>query len=403
MSQTTSLQIAPPEISLQVRPDEAYLYHAWDVARASFLDYILNRRGQDKLRRNTRNNYEVALRQFFDGLPPVWPPIPPWLTTATLANQWFQKLSQAGKPIIENGVEVDRTGLSPRNVNLKLAAMRTFFDYVRQKFEIPYTPDQDPYLDSDLLFLSEDRRNVLLWSPAWRNPFDPKVVERLAVSQTARYPTTEDVAAILAQIDTTILVGKRDYALLLTLFSTACRSEEVLNLHWGDLQPIPNGNYSFYFWGKNGQYQGVELQKEAHQVICDYLAAAGRLDSMDDDDYVFAPLFPNRAKRLMPGYSGDANRPLSNDWANKIIKNYARRAGVNLDLAHLHGLRHARARHTIEAMLEKHGVADVMVVNRLLRHSNLAVTQRYIESLDDLPEDVWANEAIKAVRKNGTH
>lgn len=405
-----NLTIIPPEISLAL-PEDEYILRAWSIARLSFLDHVQNRKGQDKPRVRTRRVYEVALRQFLDGLisnnsisnVPIWPPVLPWQATATLANQWFDRLSRVGKPVYENGVEVGRTGLSAQSVNVKLAALKSFYDYVRHKFEIPYTAKHDPFLKSGLLFFAEDRRSVLLWSPEWRNPFDPKVVARLPVNEMPVYPTTQEVAAILSKIDASTLIGKRDYALLLTLFSTACRSEEILNLRWGDLHPTPGGNYAFFFWGKGGKYEGVELQREVYQVICDYLTAAGRLATMDKGDYIFAPLFPNRIERLMPNLSLTTNRPLSNDTANQILKRYAQQAGVDLDRAHLHGLRHARARHTIDEMTRQHGVADVMVVNRILRHSSLAVTQRYIETTGGLPEDTWATAAIAAVKPNGAN
>jgi hypothetical protein len=63
-------------------------------------------------------------------------------------------------------------------------------------------------------------------------------------------------------------------------------------------------------------------------------------------EYVFIPLYPERVRRL-PGHAGrplQPDRPLSVSSANRIVKKYARRAGVDPAKAHLRGLRRAAAR-----------------------------------------------------------
>lgn len=405
--------------------DTSYLVQKWQEARDRFLMWVLTRKGlePENLRANTRKTYKVALDQFFDGLydnygMAVWPRIAqPWSITHQHIEAWRLTMGTQGKAVFEKrpsinsgcdgkmrSVEVGRAGISSASLALKLAALKEFFDFVKFKYELPFQPIlHQALVDGEMLFLSESGRQVTLWAAAASNPFDPQRVERPRVTPYGRAvePTTAEVAAIFNQINLETVHGKRDYALLLAFYSTACRASEILNLKWSDLQETNGDHFTFSFRGKSGKIDQVALDREAYGAMVIYLQAAGRYPP-EPDDYIFTPL-SEKHKNLpwyQPGHELDRNRPLDHDTAAQILKRYARLAGVDSARAHLHGLRHAATQETIEAMERQTGAVDVLELKRLLRHSNLNTTQIYAERKRRV-EDPYASARIAAVRPSG--
>ena len=82
-----------------------------------------------------------------------------------------------------------------------------------------------------------------------------------------------------------------------------------------------------------------------YRALCAYLEMDGRPPGrMAAGDHVFVPLHPERVRRL-PGHASTSigrNRPLSVGFANRILKKYARRAGVDGRKATLRGWRAGR-------------------------------------------------------------
>lgn len=402
--------------------DTSYLVQQWQAARDRFLFYILTKEGMEaeNLRHNTKKAYGVALAQFFDGLYDsygiaLWPRIQqPWAITKGHVQRWRLILGLQGKPVYgkvedpQTGklkkAEVDRTGLASSSINLKLAALKEFFDFLQHDYELPYQPFlHNPFLQADppILFEAESDRHVVLWDPGAYNPFNSKSIKRAKVDPYSRStePTMDELARIFDQINLDAVGGKRDYALLLAIYATACRASEILNLKWGDLQPTAEGSYMFSFRGKSGKTDRVEMAKEVYDNIVLYLQAAGRLEGIGEDDYVFTRL-GDSYKRL-PVFKGvdlDPNTPISHDTASGILKKYARRAGVDKKKAHLHALRHAATTQTRIDMEKELGAVDLLTIKHLLRHSNLNTTQIYVDKRPVAANDPWAKSRIDAVR-----
>lgn len=410
-------------------PQVTSLVRLWERSRAEYLHWILARKGSSKeqARVNTRNTYRIAMEQFFDGIwpkfhpqheaemvqqgydvVPIWPELVPWNVTSTTARQYKDILAQYGKPVkgsveLESGKrvrsEVERTGLGESSINVKLAALKTYFDFLVSQFEIPYRPhEHELLLRAGLLFPDETGRKVLLWSTSWRNPFDPNIVSPYKISNTPVFLTEDEVEAIFAQINTDCLTGIRDFALLLTIWSTACRVSEVLNLCWGDIKPKGDGNFTFGFRGKSGKYERVELQAEAYQVIVRYLQVTDQLDTMEPASPVFTAVDQDRILRIDAVREmypdGVPDKAISYSTVDQMFKKYAARAGVPVEKAHLHALRHGRGRQMLRGMKAKNGTVNIFEINKILRHSSLDMTKHYTDMLDDV-EDPWAKDAIK--------
>jgi integrase/recombinase XerD len=154
------------------------------------------------------------------------------------------------------------------------------------------------------------------------------------------------------------LLGRRDRAVLETLYGAGLRISELVAL---DVDDVDLESASVLVRsGKGGRGRMVPLGAHARRAVGDYRAVARReLLARGRGRGAAAPLFLNaRGGRL--GRQGC--------W--KILRGYARRAGLEAQLSP-HTLRHSFATHMLDAG------ADVRVVQELLGHASLATTQIY--------------------------
>lgn len=350
--------------------EDTSLWMAWIDAYHHWLE--AKRRKNDT--GSTAGNYETAWRQFFR-----WVQVRPWEVTPELAERWAAYLGREGKEIVDRrtGLVVGREPLGKSTFNLKLAAMSDFYSFIQKKYD--------------------------LWPADRRNPFD--AVERAKVSPygKAKYPSVEEAKALLAAINTECLTGKRDFALLYTILVTCRRSAEILNLKWGDLKETTAGDFVFEYRYKGGAIKRAVLNRKCYSAITTYLKADGRLETIQAGDYIFVALDEERASRVNKKASTEPNQPISNNLANRILKKYARRAGVDAGKAHIHGLRHVGARLRVQQMKAGRGGVDYEEVMRLLGHSSLAVTQVYTQTVLDDPVDQGGQGAADELLPKGKY
>lgn len=334
---------------LVVLPEPAARWAIWIDCRDRWLENKERVGGS----RHTRRTYATAWKQFFGWATNT----PPWAITSVHVQAWVAHLTED-------------LGLADTTVNLKLAALSSFYHYAATRYTV-----------------IADGREVALFGGRV-NPF--KNVDRIRTTPYGRsqYPSFDEVQRILASIRLETAQGWRDMALLLGFYLTARRSSEWLHLKWGDIHEGERGRY-FTYRAKRGQVKKAALPAELWQVIRRYLQAVGRWESMTDEDYIFTALHPERAARL--GVPVEPNKPISNATANRILKKYGRRAGVPLEKCHLHGLRHAAARRRYERG------DDLMEISKLLAHANISVTQIYTDCVLNEPEDTSAHELFAEV------
>ena len=148
---------------------------------------------------NTAKTYETAWKQFFR-----WSQVKPWEVTPQLAERWTVFLAHEGREIKDrnNGTIIRRQPLSDSSINLKLAALSSFYNFVQKGYD--------------------------LWPANRRNPFDGVERNKISPYGRAKYPTADEAKALLAAINPDTLTGKRDFALLFTILVTCRRSSEVL-------------------------------------------------------------------------------------------------------------------------------------------------------------------------------
>ncbi len=165
--------------------------------------------------------------------------------------------------------------------------------------------------------------------------------------------TEEEVEALLAVPDTSVLLGMRDRTMLEVLYASGLRVSELVGLSLPQIN-LQQGLVKVI--GKGNKERLVPLGEEALNWLERYVRnTRGMLLGAVQSDV----LFPSRRGSAMTRQAF---------W--QLIKRYALQAGISKPLSP-HTLRHAFATHLLN-----HG-ADLRVVQLLLGHSSLSTTQIY--------------------------
>ena len=172
-----------------------------------------------------------------------------------------------------------------------------------------------------------------------------------------RLPTVLSPAAALRLLEspnTATRLGRRDRALLETLYATGCRASEVVGLRPVDLD-LRKGTARCI--GKGDKERQVPLGSSAIAAISVYL-------SQD------RPALVARRPETDVVFVAKSGRPLSRIGLWSIVKRHARASGASSDVSP-HTLRHSFATHLLA------GGADLRVVQEMLGHASIATTQIY--------------------------
>ena len=318
---------------------EELLQGWWDDAAAAWIETKLARSGSE----HTQRAYESSVRTFFE-----FCQVRPWEVGGVQVIAWQQAMR--GK------------GLSEATVNLRLAALSSFYAFCCYRYVVT-----DPATGREIPLMEHN--------PVAR-------VERAKVSpyEKSVYLSVDEVRALLRSIPRNTVVGLRDYALIVTYLYTGRRSSEVRTLRWGDIRQ--EGGRVWYDWKGKGKKRTDELPLPAYNAIVAYLEAAGRLEGMGEEDFIFTAL-SGVATRL-PGVEEVGSRPLSSSFVNRVVKKGARRAGLKWKRIHTHTLRHTAA------MLRYDLSGDVKKLKDFLNHSSLATTQIYLDHNEKRTDTLWA-------------
>ncbi len=180
--------------------------------------------------------------------------------------------------------------------------------------------------------------------------------KRTAIRPIAYLEATE-LAAVLRVIDRRTRAGRRDYAVLATLFNTGARIQELLDVRVADLQLTP-------------PYQVRLLGKGRKERTCPLWAqTAGLLRALcaewEIQDQPTARVFLNQR-----------GRPLTRFGVGFLLEKYRRQAvaacpslaGKKL---HPHSVRHTTAVHLLKAGI------DLVTIGQWLGHASLNTTTKY--------------------------
>ena len=174
--------------------------------------------------------------------------------------------------------------------------------------------------------------------------------------------TPEEVALMLKIPDKRSLQGRRDFAILLTLFSSGLRSAELCALDVGDVQTYRNASV-LQVVGKGKKLRMVPLHPEAESAIKNYWRADGR-NGDDLDEAIFFTL-----ARHGPW----PKRRLTYKSLRCLIER-TRKAALIQKKVTCHTTRHTALTWLL------HSGADLKTVQAIAGHSSIQTTENYLHS-----------------------
>ena len=215
-------------------------------------------------------------------------------------------------------------GLSRRSASRKLAALRSFYSFLRSTGAVELSPFDAVH--------------------------SAKAEKRLPTCLTLR-----EVASILAAPDTATPEGLRDAAILELLYASGIRVSELVGIEMEDID-----SDILRVRGKGSKERLAHATLESTETTRRYLLEA-------------RPLLAARRRGKASGdlvFLGNSGRPLSTDIVRRIVGGHALKAGLAKRVTP-HSLRHTFATHLLE------GGAGLRAVQELLGHVDLSSTQIY--------------------------
>lgn len=159
----------------------------------------------------------------------------------------------------------------------------------------------------------------------------------------------EEMERLLSQPNDQTCQGARDRAILEVLYASGLRVSELCQLSIEDVD-----DHYIRIKGKGGKERMVPIGKKAIMAIDRYLnfrdgTETGRQDKL---------------------FVGRGNRPLDRISVWRLVKQYARQAGITKTIFP-HTFRHSFATHLLD------NGADLRVIQELLGHASISSTDRY--------------------------
>lgn len=164
--------------------------------------------------------------------------------------------------------------------------------------------------------------------------------------------SVEEVDRLIAAVNLDSAFGKRDRAMLETLYGLGLRVSELVSLRISSIW-TEQGFVSVI--GKGDKQRLVPLGGMARDAIRDYLEVRGPAADRESSDILFLNRF---------------GRALTRVAVFKMIKAYAMKAGISKEISP-HTLRHSFATHLIE------NGADLRAVQEMLGHESILTTEIY--------------------------
>jgi len=209
-----------------------------------------------------------------------------------------------------------RNRMNPASINLYLAIIRVFYDYLRYEERV------------DLTNPVNRNRRLRVPKPLPRSLRDQEV-ERLFG----------------------VIKGKRDIAMFKLMLRCGLRVEEVSNLSLGDIDL--KRRRIIVQQGKGGKGRVVYISDDAHDALVAYLKVRSHY----------------RVKKVFLVEKGNyKGQPISVRGIQKRIEYYAKKTGLKVSC---HCLRHTMATQLLNAE------AEVETIQDLLGHNWITTTQRY--------------------------
>lgn len=230
---------------------------------------------------------------------------------------------------------MEHRGCSTETCNNRMASLRAFLKYLGSR-------------EISQLYLSEDAT---------------KIQRKKEVRKKVKGMSKKAVQVLLSVPDLFTISGRRDLTLMIIIYSTAARIDEILSLKTDQLH-LNAEKPNVTIIGKGRKIRTLYLLPKAVAHLKKYLKEFHG-DAPNPEAYVFYS--------RNTGIYGKMSQPA----VNKQLKKHARAAHeicgeVPLDL-HAHQLRHAKASHWLEDGM------NIVQISFLLGHEQLQTTMVYID------------------------
>lgn len=116
------------------------------------------------------------------------------------------------------------------------------------------------------------------------------------------------------------LLGKRDYAFILARLRLGIHLRCLQRLQWKQFEQAENNVKVSW----SAEFESMILPQEVWKAIHEYLADSGRLEGIQGEEYIFAPLFSTVSTSDVRREDWDARRYISNGILLHIIKTAGR-------------------------------------------------------------------------------
>lgn len=230
--------------------------------------------------------------------------------------------------------KLENDGKSTSTRNQRLAALKSFFGYV--KFAFP------EHLDTACEILAIHMK---------KQP-----------EQVVNYMTSEGVACLLHQPNSGIKTGYRDMLILTLMYDSGARVSEIIQIRVGDIRIQTPATIKLH--GKGFKDRIVPISEKTNTLIKVYIERENLAKPQDKDKYLFI------------NHSGE---PLTRAGVAYILKKYVAQArakgpGLIPEKFSPHCMRHSKAMHLLQA-----GVA-MIYIRDFLGHESIKTTEVYAKA-----------------------
>ncbi|WP_307795004.1 tyrosine-type recombinase/integrase [Alkalihalobacillus sp. BA299] len=201
--------------------------------------------------------------------------------------------------------------------------------------------------------------------------------------KTVEFLSQESLGYILKQPDTNKKKGRRDLTLMITLYDTGARVQELIDLKTRDIRLTKPATITLT--GKGKKRRSVPIMDKTRGLLENYMTENKLLEN-GKQDY---PLFYNSNRR-----------PFTRPGITYILEKYLKQAKEThsdvlfSDRLHPHMIRHTKAMHLLEA-----GV-NLIYIRDLLGHVNVTTTEIYLRANTEIKRNALEAAYMEVVTQD---
>jgi len=261
-----------------------------------------------------------------------------------LDNEQFGDLLTVSPRIARFYTATLHENYSPKSIARKISSVRSFYNFIVREDLI----EENPFSDIEL----------------------PKREKRLP-----KFIYPEEIESLFTSIDTSTILGIRNYLILEFLYGTGVRVSELCNIKLNDIDYYQN---LCLIHGKGSKDRLVPLHHRLINEISDYVITT-RKDLLKTKE----------CKYLFLNHRGDNITPRG---IRMVINSIMLNSGAALKISP-HTLRHTFATHLLN------NGADLRSIQELLGHEHLSSTQIYTKVSKEKLKDAYMNAHPRARKK----